>query len=241
MKKLLFFAVLVGLASTMSCDHVDISCERVSSKSMTTHRTLTGYDGIVFSAVGDVFITQGQGFSFTMQGPQNVVEALTTEIVGSDLLISSVKCFYGINEDNKFTISITMPAVRSMDMSGTGNMKSVNTLTGDFIEVAANGVGYLDVDIEADSLHTEITGSGTVKLTGAVRKHDIISASVADINAYGLVTDTTIVDHRGVGSVYSFVNALLKASLSGTGNIYYKGDPIVDEHITGTGKVINAN
>lgn len=241
MKKLMFFAVLVGVTSIMSCDTEDISCQRVSSKIVSEQRTLTGYDGIVFSAVGDVFISQGTDFSFTMQGPENVVEALTTEIIGSDLLISSTRCFNGIDEGSPFTINITIPVVRSLDMSGTGSMKSVNTLTGNFIEIAFNGVGYLDVDIEADSLHSEITGSGAVKLAGVVGKHDIIQASVAEVSAYGLVADSTIVDHRGVGNLYFYVNALLKVSLSGTGNIYYKGNPVIDKQITGTGEVIDAN
>ncbi len=241
MKKSIFIAVLAGLVSIMSCNTDDISCKRVSSEIVTGQKTLTGYDGIVFSAVGDVWITQGTEYSFSMQGPKNVIEALTTEIVGSDLLICSSACFNGTTGDNQLTLKITMPVIRSLEMSGTGNMKSFNTLKGDHISICFYGVGSLNVDAEADSINLEITGTGAIRLTGAAHKHNIIYTGVAELETYGLVTDTTVVLHRGTGNCHFFVNDILDVNLLGTGNVYFKGNPVVEQHIEGTGKVIDAN
>lgn len=240
-EKLVFIAVLTGLTGIMSCNTEDISCQRVSTEIVTAQKSLAGFDGIIFSAVGDIKIAQGNDYSFTIKGPKNVVEALTTEIVGTDLLIGSSSCFNGFTDNNQLTLNITLPSVRSIELTGTGDISSVNTLTGDYLNVSLYGVGTVDVDMVVDSLHTEIPGTGTVKLTGVVQVHDVIHASSAKLSAFGLVADTTFIIHRGVGDIQLFVNDLLKVNLSGTGNIYYKGNPVIDKQITGTGQLIDAN
>ncbi len=240
-RRSVFVAVVVLLGGMMSCTTDDISCERVSSEIVTGKKDLTGFDGIISTAVADVLITQGKDFQFVMQGPENVVEALTAEIVGSDLLISSTKCFNGFTGDNRLIIKITAPSFRKVEMSGTGDMKSANTLMGKNIEIAFLGVGTLSVDMEMDSAYTETAGSGTVKLTGIVGKHDLLQAGEVAVNASGLVTDTTRIVQRSTEDTHIFANEFLKISLEGSGNVFFKGYPVVDDTITGTGEVVDAN
>jgi len=64
----LFLLILV------SCDD-GIVCQRVDSARTTENRSVTGFDGVVFNTLGDIYIAQGPEFFFKIQGPQNVVEA----------------------------------------------------------------------------------------------------------------------------------------------------------------------
>ncbi len=237
-RQFLFIAVISALSGIMSCTTDDISCQRVSSEIITDKKDLTGFDGVVFTAVGDVRLIQGNDFKFTMQGPKNVVEAVETEIVGSDLLISSSSCFNGFTGDNQLIIKITAPSFVNLEMSGTGDMKSVNTLTGEQIAIAFLGVGSLIVDMDMDSAHTEIAGSGMVKLTGVAGKHDLLQAGTAAVDAAGLVTDTTKIVHRSNEDGYIFSNEFIEAELTGSGNVYYQGNPVVQSVISGSGKLI---
>ncbi len=232
---------LSGVAVTMSCSTDDISCQRVSSKMVKVDKDLSGFDGVVFTAVGDVVLTEGKDFGFSLQGPENVVEALNTEIVGSDLLISSNACFNGFTGNNQLIVNITAPSFRKLEMSGTGNMRSANTLTGNYLEISFLGVGTMEADLEADSIHTETAGSGKVRLTGVTGVHDLLQAGEVAVDAYDLVTDTCRIVQRSNMDAYVFANVLLKIKLEGKGDVYFKGNPVVEDQIDGTGKVIDAN
>ena len=43
----------------------------------------------------------------------------------------------------------------------------------------------------------------------------------------------------GSGDVFTFVENSLIAFISGSGNIYLKGNPTINKTITGSGKIIN--
>ncbi len=229
---------LSGVAVTMSCSTDDISCQRVSSKMVKVDKDLSGFDGVVFTAVGDVVLTEGKDFGFSLQGPENVVEALNTEIVGSDLLISSNACFNGFTGNNQLIVNITAPSFRKLEMSGTGNMRSANTLTGNYLEISFLGVGTMEADLEADSIHTETAGSGKVRLTGVTGVHDLLQAGEVAVDAAGLETDTTRIVQRSSEDTRIFVNSYLHATLEAKGDVYYKGSPAIQSELSGTGQLI---
>ena len=107
--------------------------------------------------------------------------------------------------------------------------------------VEALGVGELEVNIEADTLYTSISGQTKITFAGSVLRHELISSGVFSLNAYALDTDHTSINLLGEGDCYVTAFETLDVIISGVGNVYYLGMPVITPQINGEGEIIDRN
>ena len=199
MKKLAIIVVIPLGMFVNSCNVDSIDCIRASGTITTKTVNLTGFTGVVFTQNGDVTIGQGAEYAISIQGPDNVLDNLTTELNGNDLVISSPSCFNG-NDD--LTVHITMPDIEKVNLVGIGNILSEGTWQCTNVDLALTGAGTIKADIEADTINTAITGTGSADLSGKALKHQYINSGNAQLNAYDLITDQTNIKVTGKGDSY---------------------------------------
>ena len=84
-------------------------------------------------------------------------------------------------------------------------------------------------------------GIGDIQLTGSVVQLHLSIMGVGEVQAFGLQTSKCDVIQDGIGDLSITVKDTLRGSLSGVGNINYKGQPEIELDITGVGKLINSN
>lgn len=237
MKNFKIYFVILSLALISSCDE-GLECNRVSTNIISETRDLKDFKGVVFSNQGNIVLTQGSEYSFTIKGPDNVVEFTNTTIEDELLVISSNTCFNG---DYDLDIEITAPEYRYINLAGAGSIKTVNQLDGDILVMEMMGVGDIEADVYVDSLYTTISGTGTVNFTGEAYTHEVSSSGSFTLNSYDLETVNTKINITGEGYSYVLVNETLSVLITGIGTVYYKGNPTIDKDITGTGEVIDDN
>ncbi len=237
MNKFILMIVPVGMIIN-SCNIDSIECLRASSNIKTKVVNLTGFTGVAFTQIGDVSIEQGPEYAISIQGPDNVLDHLDTEIKNNDLIISSTSCFNG---QYNLIVNITMPDIEKVNLVGVGNIKSIGTWQCANIDLILNGSGAINANIEADTIRTSITGTGSAELSGAAKRHEYLNSGSAQLNAYALSTEQTSIKITGQGDCYVTASDVLNVVISGTGIVYYKGTPAVDSKITGIGDVQNKN
>ena len=239
MKSLLYkFASLLMCSTIFSCDSTIPPCIRPSSTTVTENRELKDFKGVVFNHAGDVILTQGPDYSFSIKGPDNVVELTNTKIENELLIISTNDCFNG-NYD--LEVFITSPVFNSISLEGVGSIVTNSQISGDIIEVNMLGLGDILADFSADSIYTTISGEGMVSYSGFVTKHSLSSSGVFNFKGFQMVTDYTLLDISGVGNCEVTANKSLAVTISGSGTVYYKGNPTIESDITGIGEVIDDN
>ena len=168
----------------------------------------------------DVFVTQGPYEDIMLEGQQNVLDQVRIDVFNGTLLLDLDRC---INTTEAIKIYVTLPEIESLVQAGVGDFRFQN----DFV------LTDLQVDLE---------GVGDIHLRGAVEVLDIeLDPGVGNIHAFDMVSDFCEVRLDGVGDVEVFVVEELAVFLSGTGNVYYKGNPVLTTDITGSGSVIDAN
>lgn len=236
----LFFLLLISIfsISMYSCDSNDIECIRASSNIISESRDIKDFNSVIFNAVGEVKLTQSQDFSFSISGPDNVVELTTTEIQNDLLVIGSEKCFNG---NYNLDIEISAPSFEYVNLVGVGRMETVGFITGNSITIDIFGVGEVEADIRADSLYTNVTGQSEIVYGGEVDWHQTTAAGTFQLKAFNLETKNTFVDIQGIGDCEVNAAESLAVKISGEGNVYYKGNPQVQTDITGEGDVIDSN
>jgi hypothetical protein len=238
MKNLAFLFLVLSTLVQSSCDTGGIDCIRVSSNTISETRDHKDFTGVVTTVVGNLQLAQGAEYNVEILGPENVVERTNTAVQSNLLVISTDDCFNGQYE---LLIKVTAPVYSSINFSGIGNLSTTNTITSKIMEVDLLGIGDIDAEIEADTLYTNVSGDVNINYSGAALRHEFQSTGQFVLKAFPLITDHTSLRIVGIGDSEVTANETLKVVIQGTGNVGYKGDPQIEQSITGSGAVIDMN
>jgi hypothetical protein len=88
----------------------------------------------------------------------------------------------------------------------------------------------------------ELIGVGDFTFTGPDQDAlTILLTGVGQVKAFDMRVGNCYVASSGVGDCEVFVLDNLDVTITGVGNVYYKGNPTISSSITGLGQLINAN
>jgi hypothetical protein len=123
------------------------------------------------------------------------------------------------------------------EINGSGDVE-VSGVQGIFdLQVAGSG-DFSAEDLRLSECHVRINGSGNVELEGSADQLFINQSASGDVNMYSLVSENVEATASGSGDIVVYVTGRLKARLSGSGDLTYKGDPAsVDISASGSGEV----
>lgn len=196
------------------------------------------FDAIHLPGSIDVFLTQGSEQKVTVEGKENLIDELNYNVSGSEWRIDFDDCVRDVDE---FNVYITIPNLREIEITGSGNVISENFLLVGDLDIELTGSGDVNLAVEAQDIDVKISGSGDIKLEGVADETVYRISGSGDVSAFDLECNVADINVSGSGDVRVLVNNLLKARISGSGDIFYRGNPTLDIDISGSGDVVDAN
>ncbi len=190
-------------------------------------RNVGKFTGVKLSVPGDLYITQGSPQKVVIEASDDRLERIETEIQGGNLIIrekgtwKSWKNWGGKN----IKIYITAPTLNYLVVSGSGSIEGQNTIRSEDMYVAVSGSGDMDIDIRATDLEGRISGSGNLDLKGNAEDFEVSISGSGNVDAEDLSTSNCEVRISGSGNCRVGVSKSLDSRVSGSGNVYYKGNP----------------
>lgn len=242
MKKL--FITLVALSITFAVDAQSWwNNKRIKGNGnvTTTTRTVENYEGISVGGFFDVILVEGKEGKITIEGEENLLEYIVTEVSRGTL---NIKVEKGINLKTTKRLTVTVPVeeINHVSLGGSGNVTSEVSLKSDEFDVSLGGSGNITLDIDANNIKSSIGGSGNIKLSGKAENMKSSIAGSGTIKAYDLTVNKIKASIAGSGDIRVSVKEEIKATVAGSGSIYYKGNPSkVDSKSVGSGSVISQN
>ncbi len=212
------------LIAVFSCSILVISFSKEkitgSGSVITEQRNVANFYSVKVSGSSKVYITQGTTFRVTAKAYANILPVLQTR-VENGVLIIDYKNNSNISNDNS-EIDITMPVLSGLEVSGNG---SISTL-GSFMNI--------------NNFAVSLSGSGSINVNNATPlNYIVIISGSGSVNSFGVVSQDAVVNIGGSGNASLSLTGNLKATINGSGNIYYKGNNVqVTSQITGSGQVI---
>jgi len=209
---------------------------------MTTETRSTGdYDGIKCAGSMDYILVAGTEGKIKLEGESNLLEHIITEIKGNDLIIKIEK---GVNLSPSWnkTIKVTIPFkdINSVSLAGSGDLWNEDKINATDFDVSLAGSGDVVLNIEASSVEGSLAGSGDITLKGNTNQLMVKLSGSGDIHAFGLQSDHTDASIAGSGDIEIVSNKSLKARVTGSGDIEYKGKPSKeDTKVSGSGSISN--
>lgn len=230
MKKIFTLLSLTAFAFFVSID---------SSQAQKETRDVDSFNKISFGISGNLYIKQGNTQSLVLEGDD--LDDIKTEVSNGKLRIKNKNSGWNWHRE-RVDVYITVRDLEGISLSGSGKVIGENTFkTGD-LELSVSGSGEMELDIESDDVESGISGSGEIELTGMARTHHVSISGSGKLRADDLRVETYNIHISGSGSCRIYASKEIDASVSGSGSIYYKGDPDkVYSKASGSGKLRKIN
>ncbi len=206
-----------------------------SGDGATETREVDGFDAIRLEGVGAVDVSEGDGFSVEVTADDNLLGRITTEVEASTLVID-VERGFTIVPRSGITVTVVLPDLTGLDVSGAGDIDA-GPIEADAFTIGVSGAGSISVaELVAEELTVTLSGVGGVRIGGGeVSDQSVTLSGVGDYSAADLASATAEVRSSGVGAVEVWATDRLVASISGTGDVRYRGSPSTEVSISGLG------
>jgi hypothetical protein len=236
-KKNIISGILLSFTLAFSSCKKDCFSVKGKGDKITQSYTLPAFTMVRNSLSADVYLTQDSVASITVKGQPNILEILDLEVINNELSIGFKNNCGSIKYD-PLEIDIHLPTLEKIDLSGSGNMITMNQFNANSFQMNVSGSGSITATINSSTIvKGSISGSGNLFLSGNTSTEDFIISGTGNIRSFALISDHSAVTINGSGNADVYANDHLEARISGSGNIKYKGNATVNSSISVTGKV----
>jgi hypothetical protein len=169
----------------------------------------------------DVFIEMGDRNSLEIETDENIMETVVVKVDDGELSFSIGK----FKKPTKLNAYITAMSLNKLQASGASDVKSKGIIKADMFEVIASGASDVELELEVNTLRTDVSGASTVVMSGTAVNHSIDASGASDLKAAGLETRNTNADVSGASTARVNVKDELTGDVSGAGDIIYVEEP----------------
>jgi len=209
---------------------------------VTIERSTDDYDAIAVSGWFNVILVDGQEGKLSIEGEENLLEYIKTEVKEGKLVIK-VKKGYNLQpsswkKDGGIYVTVPVESVNEVTLSGSGDIVGKKTISTSEFSTNMSGSGDITLDVESKTVSASMSGSGDINLSGTTEVFDVQISGSGDIEAYDLIADIVDASISGSADIKVTANKMLKARVSGSGDIHYRGDATkLDTKSSGSGDI----
>ena len=241
MKKLFITAIVLTMTLSVNAQKW-WGNEKVkgNGKATTITRSIGDYDGVSLAGFFDVVLVKGKEGKIKIEGEENLMEYIVTEVKRGNLQIK-VKKGVNLKTTKRLTVTVPVQSIDQVSLGGSGNIEGNVLIKTDDLSVNLGGSGNITLSLDATTVKTSIGGSGNINLSGDA---DSLKGSIAGsgtIKAYNLQVNSMKASIAGSGDIRISVKNEIKATIAGSGSVYYKGSPKVNKTTIGSGSVKSRN
>jgi 3D (Asp-Asp-Asp) domain-containing protein len=209
---------------------------RGSGHVITEQRQVSDLSEVVLTMSGNLTIEQNGTEAFTMEGEDNILPLITTEVSGNRLTIGTRSgASFSTTRSLRFYLSVK--SISYICATGSGNIGMAGA-QGNQLRTETTGSGNVTLtSVAAKSYTAKTTGSGGITASGSAESQDVTGTGSGDYDGRDLQSKSAKVALSGSGNATVKVSDTLDASVSGSGSVRYIGDPAVTRQDQGSGEI----
>ncbi len=244
LQRVSLFIIIVLLSFLLSCNKENrFDCIKSTGKIINSERQLNDFKELEIDDVFNVFITQDTINKIIIEGGENLLPLIITEVKDKKLFIkNNNKCNWVRSYKKELNIFLYTQSLEHIILYGESKIISIDTLD---IEVFTidnwSRASKIELTINCSSSHLNIHGgTGSYTLRGRSGVSYIYSSGTGHVFADNLKTGYTYITNNSTGDCHIYVTKELGFKILRSGNIYYSGEPykIDTIEVSGSGKLI---
>lgn len=200
-------------------------------------RSVAAFDAVDWDAVGELVIEQRGTQRLRVSAEPEILAKILTEVRQGCLFIRLAPG--RLQTQQPIRIELDLSSLRRLRTAGSGTVR-VGALKGDALELDLTASGDVAVAaLAARRLALRMAGSGDVTIAGgSVETQQVAIPGSGQYLAARLASRRASVAIEGSGSAEIAVSGELDAAIGGSGEIGYRGSPVLKQRITGAGQVM---
>lgn len=241
MKSIKHIYLLSVLALLFSCKKENrCDCIKRTGSIIIEERTIPTFSRIRAEDNVDVFISYDTVQEIKVEAGKNIVPLIETVVEDGVLVIRNKnRCNWTRSYKKEINVYIKTPSIRWISNEGTANIKGLNTLPFDTLDIQTTNSGDIDLVVNNYRLYSHIFGSGDIRLSGNVTEHLCNIGGTSYMYAKDLKTSYTYIDTHTIGPSEVSATDNLVCKIERKGNVYCYGTPTMYQQIiVGTGQLI---
>jgi hypothetical protein len=215
MKKLVSMLVLLFVIAS-SCRYVGGERVRGNGVIKSENRSVGDFTAVDVSGNTNVYVKQDSIVSVRVEADENLLPYIVVENRNGTLVIHQ-KEGTNLRATKSVKVYLSGPSFTAFDASGACNYYTENKLISTTpVKLHLSGASDAKLELKAPSIDAEVTGAGTLTLSGETR--DLSGASNAEV----------------------FASVKLDVHASGASDVRYKGNAAVSPDVSGASSVKKA-
>ena len=205
---------------------------------------LPAFNGIDLQTKADVYLSYGPTQQVTVEGPEKWINRLSKTINSKG--VWNINC--PVSTEEAVRIHIVLPLIHRVALSGVGNIICKDQLNLHQLlplqplEVELSGVGDISLNLDCRKIVAHLSGMGNLDLAGKAGILNVTLSGSGNVNSDALSCGSVKIDLSGSGNIDVQVRDWFNASISGSGNIAYRGNPPFNvTQVTGAGSITQRN
>lgn len=211
---------------------------------VTEKRSVSGFDRVHLSDIGEMFLTQGDDESLVVAAEPDLLPRVRTEVRNGKLILKFSggwldKLSLGLSElsGKRIKYFLNVREIHELRITGKGDV-TADAIYSDRFSPGISGMGSVDIGtLNVAKLSVDISGRDHVSLAGSTTQQKIGVSGSGEHGARELESKSTTVRISGHGNATVWATDELEATISGYGNVEYYGNPSVSQSISGLGSV----
>lgn len=209
----------------------------VADPMVSEQRNVGMFSYVDLRVSGNLYITQGENLVLELEGDRDLLEKCKTYVRNHQLIIEN-DSWRNLWSKKSIYVYVTIPEITGLELSGSGRIIGKSEIVSEKLGLKISGSGDVDLDVNVHALLTEISGSGDIQIRGKAKKHNCKISGSGDLKGYELSTDSSNIKISGSAKCEILVSHSLDAKISGSGKVYYRGNPsIVNLKTSGSGSI----
>lgn len=235
--KILLLFVLTTLTTSCMIDGIN----RVTgNRNVTTeNRKVNEHFTEIHASNGiDVYITQDDNESITVECDENLQDVIKTEISNGVLKIYSKKNIWRAKSKKVY---VSAKEINTINATSGSDVVSENTINTKVLTISTTSGADAKILVNATTVNSSATSGSDLKIIGKSEYHSSKATSGSSIYAYELESENVIANVTSGADINVNATKSLEAKATSGGDIDYKGNPKKIIKKTTSGGSISSN
>lgn len=189
----------------------------------TAERSISNdFDEIKISQGLDLYITQTNDVSLTLEADENLHELIITEVTDGVLKIYSTE---NIRRASSKKVMLNLKTISKIKATSGSDVYSNNTIEVNNLVLKSTSGAEIKLDVKTETLECHSTSGSDLELSGTTKSLIASATSGSDIDATNLKSETSNVKVTSGADISVNTSKELVAKATSGGDIRYSGNP----------------
>lgn len=202
-------------------------------------RNISSFKSVEIKGPFKTTVSQGNESKLTITADEKIHPYITSDFLDNGTLMISIKKGYSLPNNSHISIQLASPEWKGITLTGSGELRSLDTLSGDFLDITSNGSGDIDLSLHYQAITAELNGSPELSLNGIANSLSLSSNGSGDIHALNLICQSVTFLASGSSDAELYADSTLDVTVNGSGEVIYSGNATdVRSRMNGNGRLV---